>query len=488
MQISTCDTAAAGNGVRGRPRMATVFGAAFVAGALAAFGINRALDVHLAQARPQVECEPIFVALRALPQGTPITVWDVALRDWPKAMLPTTALRAHDTFEGMVLRHPLREGQPLVAAQLVKADESNPSARVAGAAAWPATPAPAVEPWTPARPAEAPSTAGVATAAVAPVAAAPDCAPTTIAAAPATDPTAQSVAAATETAAAAAVASAPPVGEPGAGDRFGLPAAAPVADSAPPVAADVAAVEPRPAPPAAHEFGTDSTATTAAVPDAAAALTDLPATGQDLVDELPPSDAATATVTDVVALPAVAAPDAPTLADPLPAEAAVADAAVGPLVAPVPMSPPTDIESTLASITGSRPRAAAPAAPESSVLERSAPAAAQPPPPSAPLRYLVVPERIALQADASFVTPQRPADDRAGPGTNREASAQQRTRPRGSGPAPRSAGSASADGQRRPAAGAPRPAGPGRPEPTPPKAGNWLPKLGFGVFGSGGTR
>ena len=107
---------------------------------------------------------------------------------------------------------------------------------------------------------------------------------------------------------------------------------------------------------------------------------------------------------------------------------------------------------------------------------------------TAEMRYLVVPERIALQADASFVTPQRPADDRAGPGTNREASAQQRTRPRGSGPAPRSAGSASAEGQRRPAAGVPRQAGPGRSEPTPPKAGNWLPKLGFGVFGSGAAR
>ena len=49
---------------RHRPRSATVFIAAFVAGAAAAVGINRALDVHLAQAKPQVECEPILVALR----------------------------------------------------------------------------------------------------------------------------------------------------------------------------------------------------------------------------------------------------------------------------------------------------------------------------------------------------------------------------------------------------------------------------------------
>jgi hypothetical protein len=105
---------------RHRPRSATVFIAAFVAGAAAAVGINRALDVHLAQAKPQVECEPIFVALRSLPQGVPVTVWDVALRDWPKAMMPSAAVRVNDPFEGCLLKHPLREGQPLLTVQLLK--------------------------------------------------------------------------------------------------------------------------------------------------------------------------------------------------------------------------------------------------------------------------------------------------------------------------------------------------------------------------------
>ncbi len=107
---------------RRRPRTLTVFAAAFVAGAAAAVGINRAIDIHLAQRRPQVESEPIFVALRSLAQGSPVTVWDVALRDWPKAMLPTTAMRADDSFEGCTLRHPLREGQPLLSVQLVRDD------------------------------------------------------------------------------------------------------------------------------------------------------------------------------------------------------------------------------------------------------------------------------------------------------------------------------------------------------------------------------
>jgi len=113
---------------RHRPRTATVFVAAFVAGAAAAVGVNRALDVHLAQAKPQVECEPIFVALRALPQGSPITVWDVALRDLPKAMVPATALRVTDSFEGRILKFPLREGQPLVSGQLVQPEQAAPAA------------------------------------------------------------------------------------------------------------------------------------------------------------------------------------------------------------------------------------------------------------------------------------------------------------------------------------------------------------------------
>ncbi len=98
-----------------------MFVAAFLAGAVAAVIVNRMLDLHLAQAKPQVESEPIFVALRPLPQGAPVTVWDVALRDWPRAMLPSTALRASDSFEGSILKYPLREGQPLLTVHLLPA-------------------------------------------------------------------------------------------------------------------------------------------------------------------------------------------------------------------------------------------------------------------------------------------------------------------------------------------------------------------------------
>ncbi len=101
-----------------QPRPLTILAAAFLAGGAAAVGLNHFLDVHLSQRKPVVESEPIFIAMRSLPSGAPITVWDVALRNWPKAMLPTTAMRVEDSFDGMHLKMPLREGQPLLSVQL----------------------------------------------------------------------------------------------------------------------------------------------------------------------------------------------------------------------------------------------------------------------------------------------------------------------------------------------------------------------------------
>lgn len=112
-----------------RPRSYTVFGAAFVAGAAAAFGVNSVLDAHLARSRPQVESESILVAIRSLPAGAPVTVWDVALRDWPKAMVPAAAMRVTDDLDNLVARHPLREGQPVLAVQLARVDGDQTAAK-----------------------------------------------------------------------------------------------------------------------------------------------------------------------------------------------------------------------------------------------------------------------------------------------------------------------------------------------------------------------
>ncbi|MFM7108458.1 MAG: SAF domain-containing protein [Planctomycetaceae bacterium] len=136
---------------RHRPKTLTVFAAAFAAGAVLAYGVNRVVDVHTVQVEPQVESEPIFVALRSLPQGAPVTVWDVALKDWPKAMLPTTALRADASLEGVVLRRPIREGQPLLSVQLVRDDALPTTTAIAAApaAVRQAAPGPAAATMTP---------------------------------------------------------------------------------------------------------------------------------------------------------------------------------------------------------------------------------------------------------------------------------------------------------------------------------------------------
>jgi hypothetical protein len=496
MQPSTSDTTSAGGQVRARPRMATVFGAAFLAGAVVAFGVNRVLEVHLTQARPQVECEPIFVALRSLPQGSAITVWDVALRDWPKAMLPSNALRAQDSFEGMVLRHPLREGQPLVTAQLAEA--APPAAdRTAGAAGWPPSPAPAAESWTPARPAAGSADVSQAPAPGAVAAAEPVSPPT-----PPAEPTPSEPIAAAAPAAPPVTADPPPAAD---ADTATLassasvaeePAASPPAAAADAVAAAPVSTDPPTAAPAA-DLAADAGAEPAVAepalaaveptaPVAAAMPASIPTTtAVHGIADLPPVDAAVATVTDAVAtLPSVATTAMPTLAEPWPA----ANPGATPLAPPVPMSPATDIEMPLASITSPRQRPA----PRTASAQRtaSAPPVAGPATPSpavAPLRHLVVPERVAVQADASFVKPQ--ADRGRGPlpqSSGRQAAAAPRQRPRGVPQAPRPT-APTTQGQRKPNAPAARQPIQGRTETAPAKPAGWLPKLGFG-FGAGTSR
>lgn len=315
---------------RHRPRSTTVFVAAFVAGAAAAVGVNRALDVHLSQAKPQVECEPIFVALRSLPQGVPVTVWDVALRDWPKAMLPSTALRVTDSFEGCLLRVPLREGQPLLSAQLVKPE------------------------------------------AIAPAASEP-------AAAEGDEPIVEE-------------AFVPPT-----------PAAPPVAQAEPAAAPVEAAAEPR------------TTEQPAGMAAAEPALTDMQAAAEPTAvapadDEMPPAVTGEPTLAGPATAPlgepsglAVQQPETPGQ----PLESLRADLAAGPSrtdeqptsidaafdVADMPSRPPADL-SKIPSVM--------------SAIDATVPPSAEETRTAAGVRYLVVPERIARQADTSFTTPVAP--------------------------------------------------------------------------------
>jgi len=306
-----------------------VFAAAFLAGAAAAVGVNRVLDVHLAQRRPQVECEPIFVALRPLPQGSPVTVWDVALKDWPKAMLPSSALRAGDSFEGFVLRHAIREGQPLLAVQLIRS-ESQPQEAAAVEAFVPAIPVAAAT-----SPTTTTSTGDLWT---------PAAADTTVAA---------------PAAGLAEVTPRQPVTEP----------TEPAPTAEPPTAA-ISAAETKTAEQAPTEAAAAPAAVAAAAPESSAA---------DSAVAEPPLVAAADANPPVAPSPTATAVTTPS--QPTPADDTDAD----------------EMSEAVATDVASMP----------SVMKEPAfagTAAPQPRPVDAG-KYLVVPERIALQADTSFTTP-----------------------------------------------------------------------------------
>lgn len=333
--------------------------AAFVAGAAAAVGVNRTLDVRLAQSKPRVESEAIFVALRSLPQGSPVTVWDVALRDWPKAMLPATALRASDTFSGHVLKHPLREGQPLLSIQLSpvgqEAQPSHDSTTFPPPAAYtqstqPAAASPDVDIWSPVEP--------VKTAIVPPV-----------------QP---------------AISDAVTVSPPSSPDitQPTSPATARLA-----ALADVAPQTPiQPQPPLTSSEDPEPTADQATAADQAVVTVQEAMSPQEIAT---PQEIVSQQEITTQAVPVEPAPQATITADTTPspaAAAAIVTAAPIPMAAAVaaPVQSPAPPQSPLlAPLPISNPQTAAVFAP----TERPRPTHQ---------RFLVVPERIAVQADASF--------------------------------------------------------------------------------------
>ena len=346
---------------RHRPKSLTVFAAAFIAGAAAAVGVNRVLDVHLAQRRPQVECEPIFVALRPLPQGASVTVWDVALKDWPKAMLPSSALRAGDSFDGFVLRHAVREGQPLLAVQLIRSGQT-PQASVAGesfiapapaaAAAAPNSTSTQADPWMPAESLAPPATTPVAR--TKSVVAPPS---------PAIEPPAQAVTSTPTPIAAKPIAAKPIAPEPM------TPEPTPTA---------VAAAEPAASTPAASTPAAEPATEPAAEPARAAAP---PATAIAATSEPTPAEPTAVSAARQPIPPSPTDIDPPTPRRPTIAVADPNDEAEEEAVA-------TDVQSmpsVMTSVGQSAGRSSATAGDAG--------------------RYLVVPERIALQADTSFTTP-----------------------------------------------------------------------------------
>jgi hypothetical protein len=264
-------------------------------------------------------------------------------------MLPTSALRAGDAFEGCVLRHAIREGQPLLAVQLVRSGSGEgPTATEAFVPAVPAPAHPTAETsasadlWTPAE--SVPSQP--APAAPAPAKVATTTTPVTVDAAPApvSEPPAAAVAAevapAPEQTTEEAAVVAPPASEP---TVVAVPE---------PTTAEVA-----------------STLTDSQAPTAPSPATQPAAPTPSGVDD----DASEAIVTDVASMPSVMA--APTTTGTAATRPATNDAG----------------------------------------------------------RFLVVPERIAMQADTSFTTP-RPQPPGPPPTARTAPQARTRTQPRPTAP------------------------------------------------------
>jgi len=402
-----------------KPRAITVFAAAFVAGAAAAVGVNRTLDVRLAQSKPRVESEAIFVALRSLPQGSPVTVWDVALRDWPKAMLPATALRASDTFSGHVLKHPLREGQPLLSIQLspVGQDAQPPhdSTNFPPPASYtqstkPVAASPDVDFWSPAEP--------VRTAIVPPVQPAISDA-VTVSPPPPQDVTQPASPATARLAALADVAPQTPSQPqpPLASSQASEPTAA---QATAPEQAVVAVQETMASQAIAtpEQIVSQQETATQAVPVPSETTASVTAAAPALAAEstvMLPVDTVPANTVQVNTLPVETAPQATIAADTTPSPATVA---ANVTAAPIPVAAPVAAQGQAPAPAQTPPLAPLPI---SNPQTAAAPAPTERPRPTHQ-RFLVVPERIAVQADASFtarvdaseqatatVTPQGPA-------------------------------------------------------------------------------
>jgi hypothetical protein len=382
------------------PRAFTVFAAAFVAGAAAAVAVNSVLDVRLAQSKPQVESEPIFVALRSLPQGAPVTVWDVALREWPRAMVPTSALRSSDTFSGLVLKHPLREGQPLLSIQLVEADpRPTPALSVTAVSTPPAptTGSPDADLWAPAEP----SRPDPVTAVPAPVQPEQEDRrqPPAMQQAELAPPGAPAVVGLDQPSMPAPPAVAATPAGPGADELVPPPAeenpAAVAATTMPPV-------------PTADRSGTDESLVDQNMTDEslqAMVATTTPAAESFIVP--PADDVIAARSEDSAASAGDSRADRADVATAEPMIAAPADDVIAAQPAPTPTlaDPPL---APVANDTAGGEATAASVMRQPTTADVDAAPAPVPMPPRVATRYLVVPESIALQADASFAAP-RPA-------------------------------------------------------------------------------
>jgi pilus assembly protein CpaB len=106
-----------------RPKSLILLALALGCGLVASIGISQVLD---SSNRPvAVETAPIYVALRNVNVGDPMTESMVALEEWPKGKVPVGALTKWDELEGRRPRTNIYQGEPILDGKLLAKGQTN---------------------------------------------------------------------------------------------------------------------------------------------------------------------------------------------------------------------------------------------------------------------------------------------------------------------------------------------------------------------------
>lgn len=97
-------------------RYTLVFYAAVATALAATFGVWRALAAARAESR--IATRPVLVATRDLPEGSALSLTDVAVNQWPATTVPTGAFGQTDSVVGRVTRVAVFKGEAIVPGRL----------------------------------------------------------------------------------------------------------------------------------------------------------------------------------------------------------------------------------------------------------------------------------------------------------------------------------------------------------------------------------
>jgi pilus assembly protein CpaB len=106
-----------------RPKSLILLALALGCGLVASIGISQVLD---SSNRPvAVETAPIYVALRNINVGDPLTETMVALEEWPKDKVPVGAVTTWEALEARRPRTNIYQGEPILDGKLLAKGQTN---------------------------------------------------------------------------------------------------------------------------------------------------------------------------------------------------------------------------------------------------------------------------------------------------------------------------------------------------------------------------